>query len=293
MNELSAADLEVLERDVLTALAAADPTGLTLLGEGEISLVLAGGEDRSWACKRLPPFATPEAADRYATTIERYLGELARRGIDVVDTSVRRLAGDDGRTVLYCVQPVLPADTLGIAVANRDPERGGQLLERIVDLVVESVDERFGLDAQLSNWALVDDRPAYLDVTTPLLRSEDGIAELDTDVFLASLPWLLRPAVRRFVVPGIIARYHDPHVVVLDLAANLLRERLDHLVPVVVAAADGRVVPPLDDRTIRHDRRLDAVTWGALQAVRRVDRTWQRRIRRRPYPFLIPSHRHT
>lgn len=293
MNELSAADLEALERDVLTALAAADPTGLTLLGEGEISLVLAGGEDRSWACKRLPPFATPEAADRYATTIERYLGELARRGIDVVDTSVRRLAGDDGRTVLYCVQPVLPADTLGIAVANRDPERGGQLLERIVDLVVESVDERFGLDAQLSNWALVDDRPAYLDVTTPLLRSEDGIAELDTDVFLASLPWLLRPAVRRFVVPGIIARYHDPHVVVLDLAANLLRERLDHLVPVVVAAADGRVVPPLDDRTIRHDRRLDAVTWGALQAVRRVDRTWQRRIRRRPYPFLIPSHRHT
>lgn len=293
MNELSAADLEALERDVLTALAAADPTGLTLLGEGEISLVLAGGEDRSWACKRLPPFATPEAADRYATTIERYLGELARRGIDVVDTSVRRLAGDDGRTVLYCVQPVLPADTLGIAVAHRDPERGGQLLERIVDLVVESVDERFGLDAQLSNWALVDDRPAYLDVTTPLLRSEDGIAELDTDVFLASLPWLLRPAVRRFVVPGIIARYHDPHVVVLDLAANLLRERLDHLVPVVVAAADGRVVPPLDDRTIRHDRRLDAVTWGALQAVRRVDRTWQRRIRRRPYPFLIPSHRHT
>lgn len=293
MNELSAADLEALERDVLTALAAADPTGLTLLGEGEISLVLAGGEDRSWACKRLPPFATPEAADRYATTIERYLGELARRGIDVVDTSVRRLAGDDGRTVLYCVQPVLPADTLGIAVAHRDPERGGQLLERIVDLVVESVDERFGLDAQLSNWALVDDRPAYLDVTTPLLRSEDGIAELDTDVFLASLPWLLRPAVRRFVVPGIIARYHDPHVVVLDLAANLIRERLDHLVPVVVAAADGRVVPPLDDRTIRHDRRLDAVTWGALQAVRRVDRTWQRRIRRRPYPFLIPSHRHT
>lgn len=293
MNELSAADLEALERDVLTALAAADPTGLTLLGEGEISLVLAGGEDRSWACKRLPPFATPEAADRYATTIERYLGELARRGIDVVDTSVRRLAGDDGRTVLYCVQPVLPADTLGVAVAHRDPERGGQLLERIVDLVVESVDERFGLDAQLSNWALVDDRPAYLDVTTPLLRSEDGIAELDTDVFLASLPWLLRPAVRRFVVPGIIARYHDPHVVVLDLAANLLRERLDHLVPVVVAAADGRVVPPLDDRTIRHDRRLDAVTWGALQAVRRVDRTWQRRIRRRPYPFLIPSHRHT
>ena len=293
ISAISAADLEALERDVLTALAAADPSELTLLGEGEISLVLAGGEDRSWACKRLPPFATPERADRYATTIERYLDELTRRGIDVVDTTVRRITGDDGRTVLYCVQPVLPTDALGVTLARRDPELGRELLERIVDLILGSVDERFGLDAQLSNWALVDGRPTHLDVTTPLLRTDDGVPLLDTDVFLASLPWLLRPAVRRFVVPGIIDRYHDPRVVVLDLAANLLRERLDHLVPVVVSAADGRIVPPLDDRTIRRDRRLDAVTWGALQAVRRVDRTWQRRVRRRPYPFLIPSHRHT
>jgi hypothetical protein len=191
------------------------------------------------------------------------------------------------------VQPILPPDVLGVEVARRDPELGGGLLERIVDVVLGSVDERFGLDAQLSNWALVDDRAVYLDVTTPLLRDGEGATELDTDVFLASLPWLLRPAVRRFVVPGIIDRYHDPRVVVLDLAANLLRERLDHLVPVVVEAAGGRIVPTLDDGEILRDRRLDMVTWGALQAVRRADRAWQRRVRRRAYPFLLPSHPHT
>ena len=292
-DPITDAELEVLERDVLAALAAGDASRLTLLGEGEISLVLAGGEDRSWACKRLPPFPGAAAAERYASTIERYLGELAGRGIDVVDTTVRSVAGDPGRTVLYCVQPILPPDVLGVAVARRDPELGGELLERIVDVVLGSVDERFGLDAQLSNWALVDGRPVYLDVTTPLLRDGAGVTELDTDVFLASLPWLLRPPVRRFVVPGIIARYHDPRVVVLDVAANLLRERLGHLVPVVVDAADGRVVPTLDDGEIRRDRHLDMVTWGALQAVRRADRTWQRRVRRRPYPFLLPSHPHT
>ena len=292
-DPITDAELEVLERDVLAALAAGDASRLTLLGEGEISLVLAGGEDRSWACKRLPPFPGAAAAERYASTIERYLGELAGRGIDVVDTTVRSVAGDAGRTVLYCVQPILPPDVLGVAVARRDPELGGELLERIVDVVLGSVDERFGLDAQLSNWALVDGRPVYLDVTTPLLRDGAGVTELDTDVFLASLPWLLRPPVRRFVVPGIIARYHDPRVVVLDVAANLLRERLEHLVPVVVDAADGRVVPTLDDGEIRRDRHLDMVTWGALQAVRRADRTWQRRVRRRPYPFLLPSHPHT
>jgi hypothetical protein len=292
-DPITDAELEALERDVCLALTAGDASRLALLGEGEISLVLAGGDDRSWACKRLPPFVDSDAADRYASTIERYVGELTGRGIDVVDTAVRRVAGDAGRTVLYCVQPVLPPAELGVAVARRDAELGGELLERIVAVVLGSVDERFGLDAQLSNWALVEDRLLYLDVTTPLLRDGEGATELDTDVFLASLPWLLRPAVRRFVVPGIIDRYHDPRVVVVDLAANLLRERLDHLVPVVVGAADGRVVPTIDDGEILRDRRLDMVTWGALQAVRRVDRAWQRRVRRRSYPFLLPSHPHT
>lgn len=188
-------ELEELERDVLTALTAGDASRLTQLGEGEISLVLAGGDDRSWACKRLPPFTDSEAAERYASTIERYLDELTSRGIEVVHTTVRRVAGDAGRTVLYCVQPVLAPDVLGVTVARRDTELGAALLERIVDVILGSVDERFGLDAQLSNWALVDDRPVYLDVTTPLLRDGVGADELDTDVFLASLPWLLRPAV--------------------------------------------------------------------------------------------------
>jgi hypothetical protein len=285
-------ELAALEREVLVALEAADPSQLVRLGEGEISLVLAGGAERSWACKRLPPFASAEAAGRYATTVARYVDELAARGIEVVDTTVRHVSSDDGRTVLYCVQPILATDTLAVDLAGRDAQVGRRLLERIVDLVLSAVDDRFGLDAQLSNWALVDDRIVYLDVTTPLLRDEAGLTALDADVFLASLPWALRPAVRRFVVPSIVARYHDPRVVVLDLAANLLKEHLDHLVPVVVDHAAGRVSPPLTDDEIRSDRRQDARTWGALQAVRRVDRAWQRHVRRRTYPFLLPTHRH-
>lgn len=290
---LTDAELASLERDVLAALDAADASRLTLLGEGEISLVLAGGDGPAWACKRLPPFATAAAANRYAATIERYLGELSGRGIDAVDTAIRHLAGDDGHVVLYCVQPILPADTLAVDIARRDDRLGRRLLEEIVDHVLSAVDERFGLDAQLSNWALVDDRIVYLDVTTPLLRDAAGTSQIDTDVFLVSLPWILRPAVRRFVVPDIIARYHDPRTVVLDLAANLLKEQLDHLVPIVVGAAESRVAPRLAGDEIRRDRRQDALTWGALQQVRRVDRAWQRHVRRRTYPFLLPTHRHS
>lgn len=286
------AGLAQLEKEVEAALEAADASALPLLGEGEISLVLAAGEGSGWACKRLPPFASAAAADRYQATIDRYVATLRGRGVDVVETTVRRVAAADGRVALYCVQPILSPATLAVEVARRDRRSARRMLGDIVEIVLSTVDERVGLDAQLSNWALVDDRLQYFDVTTPLLRRHDGTAELDTDVFLTSIPWALRAAVRRFVVPGILERYHDRRVVVLDLAANLLKEQLDDLVPVVVAASDSRVAPPLSDREIRRDRRNDAWTWGALQAVRRTDRAWQRRVRRRAYPFLLPSHPH-
>jgi Family of unknown function (DUF6206) len=286
-------ELFELEHTVERALNSGDLSELSLLGEGEITLVLRGGTEGAWACKRLPPFATGDAAGRYAATIDRYVGELRRRGVDVLDTDVRRIAGAPigGRetTVVYCVQPVLPPRTQAVDVACDDPDGAPTLLADIVEVVLSTVDPTAGLDAQLSNWAVVDGRLTYFDVTTPLLRRPDGTTELDTEVFLASMPWALRPPVRRFVVPGIIERYHDPRTVALDLASNLLKEGLDELVPAVLTATEGRVAVPLTLEEVRSDRRSDARTWAALQAVRRVDRAWQRHIRRRSYPFLLPS----
>jgi hypothetical protein len=150
-------------------------------------------------------------------------------------------------------------------------------------------DERVGLDAQLSNWAVAEGGLVYIDVTTPLVRGGDGRNELDTDLFLASLPWLLRGAVKRFVIPDVIERYHQPRTVILDLAANLLKEHLAPHIPAVLAAAGDRIEPPLLEAEVRADYRSDARTWAAIQAMRRADRLWQRRVRRRPYPFLLPD----
>jgi hypothetical protein len=283
------AELIELEHDVEHALRAGDVTGLRLLGEGEISLVLGAGADPMWACKRLPPFSTDAAADRYRTAIDRYVAELTGRGIEVLATDIRQVAALDGRTVLYCVQPVLPAGTLAVDIARLDRDRGRSVLGEIVDVVLGTVDAQVGLDAQLSNWAVTDGRLTYFDVTTPLLRRPDLTSELDTEVFLASIPWALRAPVRRFVVPAIIERYHDARSVTLDLAANLLKEHLDELVPTLLDATASRFDPPLSESEVRRDRRSDARTWAALQAIRRVDRAWQRKVRRRPYPFLLPA----
>jgi hypothetical protein len=99
----------------------------------------------------------------------------------------------------------------------------------------------------------------------------------------------LRGAVRRFVLPDILDRYHRPRTVVLDLAANLYKERLDRWIPTVLDAAGDRVDPPITADEVRRDYRSDARTWSLLQALRRADRTWQRRVRRRTYPVLLPS----
>jgi hypothetical protein len=287
---ISDPELAELEGSVTAALARGEAGDLAVLGRGEISVVLGWPSDApAWACKRLPPFADAAAADRYATTLQRYLAELAGRGVSVVDTDVRRVAAADGREVLYCVQPALPEATLAVRVARDDREQGTAVIAAIVDAAVAVVDPAVGLDAQLSNWAMADGQLAYLDITTPMLRSPDGSSELDTDLFLASLPWAMRAPVRRFVLPGILERYHDPRTVVLDLAANLVKERLDHLVPAVLDASAGRLEPPLTQDEVRRDYRSDARMWALLQAVRRADRWWQRRVRRRTYPFLLPE----
>jgi hypothetical protein len=286
-------ELAALERDVDAAMAAGGSGALRVLGRGEISLVLGWPPDAPrWACKRLPPFPHPAAADAYEAAVRRYLEMLSARGVDVVDTSLHRVPAhiDHGdAVVLYCIQAVLADHELAPAVVRAGGARAEELVRAIVDRSAAVVDRQVGLDAQLSNWALVDGRLRYFDVTTPLLRDAAGLPAFDADVFLASVPWVLRSPIRRFVVPGIIERYHDTRTVLSDLAANLLKERLEAWIPVVLDAAARHVDRPLTEAQVRADYRSDARTWAALQAVRRVDRAWQRRVRRRPYPFLLPD----
>jgi Family of unknown function (DUF6206) len=284
------AGLGALEHEVGSALERADAAGLRVLGYGEISLVLGWPADEPrWACKRLPPFPSADAADRYTGVFGRYLEEIGRRGIRVLETEIGRVALREGRVAVYCVQPVLSGDSLATAIVRRDDGDVPALLGDIVDSALAVVDERVGLDAQLSNWAVCDGRLTYFDVTTPMLRADDGSSDLDTDVFLASLPWLLRGGVRRFVLPEILDRYHERRTVILDLAANLTKERLESWIPTVLEAAADRLESPLTVDEVRRDYRSDARTWKLLQAVRRADRSWQRRVRRRQYPFLLPD----
>ena len=286
-------DLETLDAAVGAAIERGGPAGLAVLGFGEITLVLGWPPDRPvLAVKRLPVFASPAAAERYAALVASYVAALRDRRVAVIDTAVRVLPGPDGVHV-YLVQPLVPRErVLSVALASAEPRRAEALLERLVDAICGAVDSRLGLDAQAGNWAVEEDGLALFDVSTPLMRAPDGSDVLDMALFASVYPAVLRPALRR-IAHQIAAQYHDPRGVLVDVASNLHKERLDRCVPMLLAAAGARVDPPVTQREVLRYFQRDRALWLLMQRLRRLDRAWQRRLRRRPYRFLLaPPYRY-
>jgi hypothetical protein len=91
------------------------------------------------------------------------------------------------------------------------------------------------------------------------------------------------------VLRGILDAYYSPRGVVRDLLANLVKEGRGDRLPGLVDAVARRVDPPLTLDEVRRHYAQDARTWHLLQRLRLLDRAWQRGVRRRPYPFLLPG----
>lgn len=288
---LSDAALGRLEELVTASFASGRTDELPALGYGEISLVLGWPPERpAFACKRLPPFPSAERFAAYRATLEDYLAALAAAGVRVVETSLRGVEGADGGVAGYVVQPVLPQEDLVPAVLRRsDPGEGHPLVEAVVATTAGAVGPRLGLDAQLSNWAWSGDGLTYIDVSTPLIWSAEGRSRLDLDLLAQAYPAALRPPLRRFVAPGILDTYRDLRRVLLDLAGNMLKERLDAWLGAFLAEMNGRIEAPIESEEVRRHYRSDARLWAALLAIRRLDRLWRQRVRHRPYPFLLPG----
>jgi len=287
---LSTGELREVEASFRTALAGGGHAGLRILGYGEISTVVAvESASERLALKRLPPFDGEERFHAYRALFGEYLEELRSAGLRVVPSRLQSVAAD-GALVGYCVQPVLPSAALGPRLlSGAGAQEAVTLATEIVERILRTVAPHRGLDGQLSNWAKVAGEWLYLDVTTPLLRDAEGADRLDAELFLASLPAVMRAAVRRFLLRSITGTYFDPRRVVVDFLANFVKERLKHLLPALVRAVGPRLVPAVDEDEVLTYYRRDARMWAALLTLRRLDRFWQLRVRRRPYPFLLPG----
>lgn len=288
MRSLSPTELKAIDARVEHALSTGDLTELSVLGYGEISAVVAvDAREGAFAVKRLPPFPDEESFTRYNELFRRYLETLSARGLRPVESDLRSISTHH-EVRAYCIQPILPPESLGPAWLRRaNDEQARWFFEALVERVKSVARERVGIDAQVSNWS-VQEEPRYLDVTTPMLRDEKGRDLLDVDLYLASLPWVLRGLVRRFVATDILDTYFDPRRSLIDMAANLIKERLEDRIATLLEVAAERVDPIARDEVERYYRQ-DARIWSLLLAVRRLDRAWQQRVRRRPYRFLLPG----
>jgi Family of unknown function (DUF6206) len=289
--ELAEGELRQLDALVERAFSTAGEAGLPMLGYGEISLVLGWPpESPRFACKRLPPFRDRERFESYRETLADYLGALAAAGLRVVATEMRAVGHRDGTVAGYVVQPMLPGNQLAPSVLRgADPTVGHPLVPALAAAVQATVSPSLGLDAQLSNWIWDGAELTYLDVSTPLIWSPGGYSRLDLDLLAEAYPAVLRWPLRRFVAPGILDTYRDRRKVYLDFAGNLLKERLEAWLPGFLEAFNRRIDEPLSEHEVRRYYRSDKRLWAGLLAIRRLDRAWRRRVRRRPYPFLLPG----
>jgi hypothetical protein len=283
--------LAALEDEVQRALRTGDESHLDVLGYGEVCSVLRldapGGP---YAAKRLPPFRRQSGLDRYQRVFAAYAAHLDAAGVRLAPTEVRALPARHGLRPAYAIQPIYPPERVAPAYLRAcDVASGRVLADQLVDAVMRVASPRVGFDAQLANWVIDGDGGLrYIDLTTPLLRDERGREQLDVGVFVRSLPWGVR-SLARVAAPRLVLRhFYRPRRILLDVTANLHKERLAQWIPIFVAAAHRRLEHPFTARHVDLYYRGISLMWEVVQQMRRLDRAWQLRVRRRPYRFLLP-----
>jgi hypothetical protein len=283
----------VLEEYFQRAFATGEAGPLDVIGYGEISSVVRwDGETGPAACKRLPNFPTREDREAHIALMSEYIAMLATRGVHALPTEYGELDTGNGAFVVYAVQHAVAPECLAVpSLLRSSPEEGRNLLERVIEATAAVFESPLlGVDAQLSNWVVVDGELHYLDITTPFFRDPStGLSRLDTRLFVASLPWLLRWPVQRFMAGSIVAEYFDLRITLLNFLANLEKERADDWIPAAVEISNGYLDDPITADEVHRYYAKDARMWAALQRLRRADRLWRLKVRRRPYPVLLPG----
>jgi hypothetical protein len=278
-----------------------------IVGYGEVSTAFALAALPGMICKRMAGFRDAGAVARYVEVVRRYLDILQGLGLEVVDTQLVPV----GTSVVYLVQPRLPAEGLGHHLLRRgDDATLLACLDRVLAVIGmlmrhngAATDARtITVDAQLSNWCFsVRDgsvsAPVLLDVGTPYMRLQ-GIDEVGVEIFLAPIPPGIRAYYRRQrAVERYLDDYFDTHHILLDLVGNFYKEGRPDRIPRAVAHINRWLVEDaadlgakqLDAAAVERYYQKDAAALELFLKARRVDRFLRTRILRQRYNFILPG----
>ena len=275
-----------------------------LIGFGEISAIFQIGDDRSRAYKRMPLFKSVSEAEKYAAMYHEYCRQLTLAGLTLPESSTHIVDLPHRPVVLYIAQAQLPGDRIAHRlIQNLDTDDFTTLLKKILRPMSrfwkynrsQQPDLELAIDGQISNWALVVDDSTetlyYIDTSTPFIR-KNSVEQLDPELLLLAAPSFLRWLVRWLFVDDVMTRYYDPRQVLIDLAANLIKEQRRDLVAPAVDLINDHLPDDLQPVTIKdvdHYYREDKLIWSIFLGLRRFDRFITTCIFRRRYEFILPG----
>ena len=263
----------------------------------------------------MPLFDNIEHIKSYKSTYNRYNELLNRIGIDILEFGAEEVITDDNRIVLYLYQKMIPSHAIGDNLIHSISEEEILVLVEIIleylnkvwaFNIKESPHTEIAIDGQVSNWAIKEYTEGltinkgfpllYLDTSTPLMR-ENGVEQLETQLFLKPAPPIMRWILKKFYLQDIVDKYYDFRRVVLDIVANFYKEQRPELIPSLIELAnhyflDKAVVKDLTPLSLEEVKEYyddDASTWKLYLRVRRFHRYISMKILRRYYDYILPG----
>lgn len=256
--------------------------------------------------KRLPVFPDRKSAELYRDQYFEYTSHLKKAGINIPEDDVLITHAPGCPYVLYFVQRLFSADTLcSKLIHTSDQAEIMEMVETIIQAVnnVRLYNEKFmpgleiAVDAQLSNWAwLVENgkRKLFLiDTSTPFYRI-DGKEQLDVQLLLKSMPFIIRLFVNFINLEDVVARYYDLRTLFLDIIGNLIKEQASDLIPFFIDIANKHItddfkLKPVSKKEVEAYYKKDKIIWKVFLALRKMDRFVTAKILRKRYEFLLPE----
>lgn len=291
-----------------------------ILGYGEMSTVLTFSVPpyNRYAFKRMALFRSSAEIDTYEGHYRHYNAALARLGLRLPNYGVNRVPDASGQIVLYLSQDRLDGRSIANKVLHDLPKDDALRLLRAIQQAALAVflhnhtasqqkGSTYSLDIQISNWAVEgydpqsprftgDESLLYIDTSTPMYRI-DGKEQLDPELFLRICPASLVWIIRWLFLEGVLQRYYNFRLVVLDLLANLIKEGREDLLESAVSQANAFFAEqaavlacrPLTQKEIRSYYKEDALIWRLFLSFRRMERFLKTKIQRKRYNIILPG----
>ena len=288
-----------------------------IVGYGEMSTVFTFSDKdlTGIVFKRMALFHSNSEVEKYQHDYLEYNKLLNELDMNIPDYGSFPIKGRNKRIVLFLSQKMLNPACVGNKVIHSvDGKESIRLLKSILErfdavyrynLKATNDNEyvKLGFDGQLSNWVVnnwdgsnrlpAQIKLGYLDTSTPLMQKK-GVEQINPELFLRICPASLVWIIRLFFLKGVLTRYYDIRLVIIDLIANLFKEKKTDLIEDYMKESNdylGRSWPeikPIVYKEIVSYYKEDAMIWRLFLAFRRMERSIRLKLGK-SYELILPG----